>query len=372
MRQSIGTLKPKFYTNGATFCGFTAAGVRRGYARVVDVVVGKKGKKRFKRRSKAANAGVAKTKMENPSFVGMVLERGRKASRFPGSAGYGFAPRRSAAIARAVGAVAGRDILGPARSLMSQAQRIYAEEILQANVGVDRLREGLIAPAAAAHGARVEYRWKAAARMPSPLHLLGATRRSSKPGCPLRPFRYNAAMLVFVDESGDAGMKLGDGSSDLFVATAVLFEDHDEASRCYERIDGIRAELKLSPHYEFHSSQSEKRVRYGFMERVAAFEFFYLAVVLEKWRLNIPVRNPAFQFKEGIIKYAAGLLFEHAKPFLHQAVVSIDASGSKDFRDQLAHGSSLCGSRRSEPIGTSSGSRRSARGETISFSLPTW
>ena len=39
-------------------------------------------------------------------------------------------------------------------------------------------------------------------------------------------------MLVFVDESGDAGMKLGAGSSDYFVVTAVLFEDHDEAARC--------------------------------------------------------------------------------------------------------------------------------------------
>ena len=44
--------------------------------------------------------------------------------------------------------------------------------------------------------------------------------------------KYNFPMLVFVDESGDPGMKLGAGSSDLFVLTAVLFQDRDEALRC--------------------------------------------------------------------------------------------------------------------------------------------
>ncbi len=37
-------------------------------------------------------------------------------------------------------------------------------------------------------------------------------------------------MLVFVDESGDAGMKLDGGSSEFFVVTAILFEEHDEAT----------------------------------------------------------------------------------------------------------------------------------------------
>src|SRR5580704_7251410 len=126
------------------------------------------------------------------------------------------------------------------------------------------------------------------------MHLLGASRRGQTGRLPsffARRFVYNAAMLVFVDESGDAGMKLGAGSSAWFVATAVIFEDREEALRCDDRVNGIRRELKLSPRYEFHSSQSEKRIRDGFIERVAPFEFFYLSVVLEKWRLNVPVRN---------------------------------------------------------------------------------
>jgi hypothetical protein len=143
-------------------------------------------------------------------------------------------------------------------------------------------------------------------------------------------------MLVFVDESGDAGMKLGTGSSGLFVVTAVVFEDHSEADRCDERINEIRAELGFPARYEFHFNQCIKKVREAFIERVAPFDFFYLAVVVEKGRLNIPAKNPASQFKELVIKYAAALVFENAKPYLQDAIVSIDASGSRDFRNQLA------------------------------------
>lgn len=139
-------------------------------------------------------------------------------------------------------------------------------------------------------------------------------------------------MLVFVDESGDAGMKLGAGSSDLFIVTAVLFEDHDEANECDHGIDGLRVELGLSPHYEFHFHECDKRIRSQFLEKVAVFGFFYLAVVVDKPKL----RNPGFQFKESLVKYASGLVFENAKPHLKNAIVVIDASGSKNFRNQLA------------------------------------
>ena len=57
------------------------------------------------------------------------------------------------------------------------------------------------------------------------------------------------------------------------------------------------------------------------------FGFQYLGIVVEKRRLNTPVRNPTFKFKEGVIKYTAGILFENAKPYLKDATVVIDASG---------------------------------------------
>lgn len=127
-------------------------------------------------------------------------------------------------------------------------------------------------------------------------------------------------------------MKLGAGSSNFFIVTAVLFEDHEEASECDARINEIRAELGLSAHYEFHFNKSDKRIRIQFLEKVATFDFFYLAVVVDKPKL----RNPRFQEKESLIKYASALVFEDSKPYLKDAIVVIDANGSKDFRNRLS------------------------------------
>lgn len=139
-------------------------------------------------------------------------------------------------------------------------------------------------------------------------------------------------MLVFVDESGDAGMKLGQGSSDFFVVTAVLFEDHDEATQCDHRIDLIRSELGLSERYEFHFNKCHKTIREVFLDKVSSFDFFYLAVVLNKKELTAP----GFKVKESLIKYTSRLVFENAKPYLTDAIVVIDGSGTKDFRNQLS------------------------------------
>ena len=58
-------------------------------------------------------------------------------------------------------------------------------------------------------------------------------------------------MLVFLDESGDPGMKLTGGSSDLFIVALVIFNDREEAQACDTRIDLLRRELKMCVGMEF-------------------------------------------------------------------------------------------------------------------------
>ena len=47
-------------------------------------------------------------------------------------------------------------------------------------------------------------------------------------------------MLAFVDESGDSGRKILNGSSLYFVVAVVTFEDHDDALACDHRIGLLR------------------------------------------------------------------------------------------------------------------------------------
>ena len=138
-------------------------------------------------------------------------------------------------------------------------------------------------------------------------------------------------MLVFIDESGCPGMKVDGGSSDFFVVTMVIFEDHEEAGACEQKIQSLRRELGLPEDVEFHFNKSSNRFRSSFLEAVALHEFFYFAFVLNKRRLTAQ----GFQSPDSLYKYTFGMVFENAKPYLDEAIVIIDGSGDRCFQRQL-------------------------------------
>lgn len=138
-------------------------------------------------------------------------------------------------------------------------------------------------------------------------------------------------MLVFVDESGDAGLKLKGGSSKYFVIALIVFEENEEAEALDKRIDLFKRELRLGPTSEVKFNGCNKDTRKQFLLAVLPYNFFYLAIIINKQRLY----GEGFKFKESFYKYASSLVFQNAKPYLHKATVVIDISGSKDFRRQL-------------------------------------
>ena len=141
-------------------------------------------------------------------------------------------------------------------------------------------------------------------------------------------------MLVFVDESGDAGRKIVNGSSLYFVVALVTFDDHDEADACDQRIALLRRELNFAPSYEFHFSGNSRKVRRQFLEAVSPYRFFYHSFALNKDPQKL--YGPGFDHKESLYKFTAGLTFENAKPFLNNATVVVDECGDRKFRDELA------------------------------------
>lgn len=139
-------------------------------------------------------------------------------------------------------------------------------------------------------------------------------------------------MLVFVDESGDAGMKLGQGSSPYFVVTAVMFDDHDAAQACDDAIGALREELGWPLRREFHFSHQNEVTRKRFLALAAKHDFFYMSFGLNKSQVN----GEGFSVKESLTKFESRLTFENAKPHLEDAIVVFDGSGAKEFRQQFA------------------------------------
>jgi len=143
----------------------------------------------------------------------------------------------------------------------------------------------------------------------------------------------DASMLVFVDESGDPGMKLGQGSSPFFVVTAVWFDDHEAAQSCDDAIGLLRKELGWPMNREFHFSHQNESIRKRFLTLAVKHDFFYMSFGLNKALVD----GDGFRVKESLTKFVSRLVFENAKPHLEEAIVVFDGSGAKEFRQQFAN-----------------------------------
>lgn len=141
-------------------------------------------------------------------------------------------------------------------------------------------------------------------------------------------------MIVLIDESGDPGLKLDQGSSQYFAVALVAFEEPDDALACDQRIQLLKKELGWEPNQEFHFKRNSDRIRSAFLSAVAPYNFFYYGIVINKDPKKL--WGEGFKSKTSFYKYACGLVFENAKDKLHNATVIIDKSSSMDFRRQLA------------------------------------
>lgn len=138
-------------------------------------------------------------------------------------------------------------------------------------------------------------------------------------------------MLVFVDESGDPGMKFGQGSSDFFVLTLVIFTENEQANISDAAINSIRKELKLNPLSEFKFNKLRDSGRRHFLTSIASHQFTYFSVVINKAKLT----GKGFNFKEPFYKYVCHMAFNNCREHLEETTIVIDGSGSREFRQQL-------------------------------------
>ncbi len=141
-------------------------------------------------------------------------------------------------------------------------------------------------------------------------------------------------MLAFIDESGDSGLKTESGSSRYFTVGLVVFEDLDEASACDQRIQLLKKELGWLANSEFHFKRNSDKIKRAFLNAVSPYNFFYYGIVINKDPKKL--WGEGFKNKESFYKYACGLVFENAKEKLERSIVTIDESGSLDFKRQLA------------------------------------
>lgn len=136
-------------------------------------------------------------------------------------------------------------------------------------------------------------------------------------------------MLVFVDDSGDPGFKIGKGSSEFFVISAVIFDDNLEAEKTALAIRELRRGLFKRDDVEFKFHKSKKETRIKFLECVNKYKFRIRYLVVDKKILySSKLRSDRNSFYSYIIK----TMLKYSNNTIFNAKIRIDGSGDRIFR----------------------------------------
>ena len=137
-------------------------------------------------------------------------------------------------------------------------------------------------------------------------------------------------MLVFIDESGDAGFKVDQGASPVFVVAMVIFSTSDDSQRTAAAIEASGARKMHRPEFKF--SKCADDVRDAFFQTVRACPFRVRAIVVQKDVIYSPrLRTDKERFYEFFVRQM--MTWDGGQ--LQDARVVIDGSGDREFRRDL-------------------------------------
>ena len=139
-------------------------------------------------------------------------------------------------------------------------------------------------------------------------------------------------MLVFIDDSGDAGFKLEKGSTRFFVIAMIIFDDELEAEKTAVAIKDLRRSLKFPDDMEFKFSKSKRSVRIKFLETVKPFKFRVRSLVVDKILIH---SEELRSNKNSFYSYAIKMVLKHSDNSIFNAKIKIDGSGDRIFRKRF-------------------------------------
>lgn len=138
--------------------------------------------------------------------------------------------------------------------------------------------------------------------------------------------------VAFIDESGDAGLKVARGSSPLFTVAVVVFNGHGARS-CQAAMEKLRTDLKMSPHQEFHFHSDSHPRRLELLDVIRDAQFRLSAFTLNKTSPRLDA--PGYRFKDSLYKNICKMSLQNAAELLAGARVVVDGSGDRTFKRQL-------------------------------------
>jgi hypothetical protein len=135
--------------------------------------------------------------------------------------------------------------------------------------------------------------------------------------------------IIIVDESGDAGLSDKEGTSKYITFGVVFFETLEAAKEADQRIEILKKDMGITDEFKFSKLSKNKREK--FLKNIIKSDFYFFYVTIDK----LAVKDDS-DFDDGTFyRYACSLGFLLAKPYMNNAIVIVDGSGSKEFRNNF-------------------------------------
>ncbi|MFH1563498.1 MAG: DUF3800 domain-containing protein [Nitrospirota bacterium] len=139
-------------------------------------------------------------------------------------------------------------------------------------------------------------------------------------------------MLVFLDDSGDPGFKIGKGSSNVFVIALIIFDDNLEAEETAIKIKRLRREIGKDDRFEFKFNKCSQVLRCHFLSTIADCRFRVRALVMRKDRIY---GEELRKSKESFYAYTVKMVLKHSNDTIRDAKLKIDGHGERKFRREF-------------------------------------
>lgn len=139
-------------------------------------------------------------------------------------------------------------------------------------------------------------------------------------------------MLIFIDDSGDPGFKIGKGSSPVFVIACVIFDDELEAEKTAVAVKELRRSLKKSDNFEFKFNRANRELRLKFLEYIVHSKFRIRAIVFEKNKVR---SNELKTSKQSFYNYAIKMVLKHNFGTIKEAKIRLDGHGDRIYKREV-------------------------------------
>ncbi len=138
-------------------------------------------------------------------------------------------------------------------------------------------------------------------------------------------------MHIYIDETGDTGFKLDQGSSEIFSITLILFKNPKEIEKAVNAIKTLEKRLGFSKDTEWKFSKTAPKNRIEFLKTVCAFDFEIRAVVMIKKNIT---GHKLTTDKDKFYNYTCKLVLQYVQ-YMKDAKIIFDRRGNKEFNTHL-------------------------------------